>query len=399
MDNIWSLVHGRKAALGTLYGLEVEVEGMPATRSLIEQHGGEYGLCSIWKGIRDGSLRNNGVELVFRKGLPPQGLAAAFRQLTDELNRPGNSPSFSHRTSTHVHVNAQDMSVDQVLALVLLAAALEPAFQRYIRPERRTNLFCTPMHMCRTLPHAVESAYRLRTSAPVRALEQLAHVGKYSSVNTGRLLDLGTIEFRSMHGAENLEQIQGWCHALMNLRVVAAGLESVDQVFDVLSSGTEVLLEAVFKDIKLREFPGEPYMSLQSAVAASMSLLTSAKDSVVSTRNEDSLRYSGIRSSDPEGIPNIFEALATDRHWGSTTLQAVRGYLMPPLNLIKAFAGDPTPVGTVVADMVKVAPRTVAFYAINTGARTREYLMRYHVPETVTPVSRETVELRFAVRS
>jgi len=81
--------------------------------------------------IKDGSLRNNGVEFITRPVTFPRALEL-FDYLHNNLKL-GDEP-YTHRTSTHVHVNVASMSMQQLKNFVLLYALFEPVFFKHCEP-------------------------------------------------------------------------------------------------------------------------------------------------------------------------------------------------------------------------------------------------------------------------
>ena len=159
--------------------------------------------------IPDHSLRNGGVEYVSIP-LTRDDLLLKFEQLHATLKlKPENDP-FSHRTSTHVHVNCLSMPVADVRTMVLLYALFEECFFLQVKPIRRENIHCVPL-----------------TETPLPAIYKKDIMGmwkmwsKYTALNLKRLSDLGTVEFRHMHGTGDKEEMAVWLQLLENLWTLA----------------------------------------------------------------------------------------------------------------------------------------------------------------------------------
>ena len=160
-------------------------------------------------GIPDHSLRNNGVEFLS----PPKErreLVEAFRLLHETLLFTGDGDPFSHRTSTHVHINCLSLSVEQARHLILLYALFEECFFLQVKPERRENIHCVPL-----TETALPAIYKRDL------LGLYKNWSKYTALNLKRLGDLGTMEFRHHHGTNNKEEIDIWLNILENLWTLA----------------------------------------------------------------------------------------------------------------------------------------------------------------------------------
>jgi hypothetical protein len=167
---------------------------------------------SAWKAIPDHSLRNNGVEYISTVAKPRKDAVQDFEQLHKMLKL-GDNP-FSYRTSTHVHVNVSSMRQDHARNMVLLYALFEEFFFAMVRPERRDNIHCVPL---------TETHLSMYYSKPLSSLFEVW--SKYTALNLKRLTDLGTMEFRHMHGTGDKAEIEVWLHVLENLWKVAQRVE------------------------------------------------------------------------------------------------------------------------------------------------------------------------------
>jgi hypothetical protein len=185
-----------------------------------------------FQAVPDHSLRNNGVEYL-SKPMPRKELVDAFEALHKSLKFTGGDP-FSSRTSTHVHVNCLNLSMEDARNMILLYALFEECFFLQVKPERRENIHCVPL---------------TETSLPSVYKKDLLGLfkfwSKYTALNLKRLSDLGTMEFRHMHGTGDKEEIETWLMLLENLWTLAHGTkvnantlnkETVLQWFDAIFS-------------------------------------------------------------------------------------------------------------------------------------------------------------------
>jgi hypothetical protein len=167
----------------------------------------------IFNPIPDGSLRNNGIEFV---SVPTTklDLVQGFRHLHKNLVFQAKIDPFSSRTSTHVHVNCLSLTEEQARTMVLLYALFEECFFIMVKPERRDNIHCVPL----TETH-MPSVYKF----PITKMVQNWH--KYTALNLKRMADLGTMEFRHLHGTNNAEEFEQWLECLENLWKLAQRTE------------------------------------------------------------------------------------------------------------------------------------------------------------------------------
>lgn len=211
---------------GVPVGIEVELEGI--TRRPPE--------FKMWRVTEDGSLRDNGKEFVscpLREATVPVALNELCSWLKAATYR------VSGRCSVHVHVQASHLTESQFIKTMILYSIVERFVFQFASQERfkYKNKFCVSyedMNFIRLLSHDV-----LKRSVPSWGGD-----GKYAALNTSRLRDLGTIEFRMREGTGNYHRIYEWYVILRGL-IYAAGKLTLD---DMLTLPADVLLERVFPE-------------------------------------------------------------------------------------------------------------------------------------------------------
>ena len=160
----------------------------------------------FWKKDNDGSLRNHGIEFISLQGTDRKTLVNEFTKLHKDLVFWTKGDPFHDRTSTHVHVNVQTLERGQVRNMLLLYALFEEFFFAMVKPHRRDNIHCVPL---------------TETYLPNKYLHALPELHaawhKYTALNLKRLSDLGTVEFRHMHGTNDPKEVDIWLHVLENL--------------------------------------------------------------------------------------------------------------------------------------------------------------------------------------
>lgn len=172
-----------------LIGVEIEIE---------KAYPGLY--SPYWTVEKDGSLRNEGLEY---KTLYPTKVGTLWTSLTAwkdwidgiRLEIPDAYDS-SERTSIHVHVDVRMMEEEDIQKLVAIYVFLEDTLFNYCGPNRKHNVFCTPIN---SLPLVDWSPQDL-----IKAWN------KYSALNLNTIRTFGTVEFRGMAGTDNIHHIMTW---------------------------------------------------------------------------------------------------------------------------------------------------------------------------------------------
>lgn len=176
-------------------GIEVEVENYRVRHQQADA-------SKLWSTHQDGSLRNNGVEFV---SLPVDGvnILKAVNALWDNMP----DYSFSQRTSVHVHVNIRKLSYEQLAGLLAIYCVVEPLLFDFVGRGRQRNIFCIPV---------TETGYPDKWLMDISKGKGsvFGQWEKYSAVNLSRFAELGTIEFRQMHGTRDKEKILTWLEIL-----------------------------------------------------------------------------------------------------------------------------------------------------------------------------------------
>lgn len=177
-------------------GIEVEVENHQ-----LKKHAN----AQVWVLKGDGSLRNNGVEYITLPIAARWAPAALEDLLSSSLD---NACCFGPRTSIHVHLDMQQYQTQEVMDVVLLYTMLEGLFYKFTGRGRIKNIYCVPVFDTSLLKG---QAVRGHMGATTEVWS------KYSGLNLVRLRDLGTLEFRHMHGTFDVRKISIWIRLLTKL--------------------------------------------------------------------------------------------------------------------------------------------------------------------------------------
>lgn len=199
-------------AKAAIFGLECEIESV--------------GSINISSGkiahVEDGSLRNNGREFLTVPSNREEALELFHNIHAEvEFNRP--EEKFSQRTSIHVHMNCLSLETVEISNIIRNYAMLEPLFFMMVDSERLHNIHCVPLS---------ETFLPKFYSHDLKPLIKRWH--KYTALNIKPLSDLGTIEFRHMHGHDDTVLLNEWLTVLENLflygREFSAESLSIDNV-------------------------------------------------------------------------------------------------------------------------------------------------------------------------
>lgn len=190
-------------------GIEVEVEGGPWPNKAITN----------WITHADGSLRNNGIEYIIRQPVNRDKVSATLTTLREGL---ANAVlDFSYRTSIHVHINIQDLTIRELVNYVTIFAIFEELLVNVVGPERAGNKFCLRFkdadEALRTIPKGLNDS---------DLGNYLAGDFKYASCNLRAVVSHGTLEFRAMRGNLEVDFINDWVQLLLSLKDAAKSTKS-----------------------------------------------------------------------------------------------------------------------------------------------------------------------------
>lgn len=205
-------------------GLEIECEGeLP----LIDGH-------KVWKVVHDGSLRN-GAEFVFRKPAPVEDVRSHIETLNEIFIAKKAKPSFSFRTSVHVHVNCLGLEYQHILNYIYIYLLLESLLVEYCGEGRKCNRFCLRLEDADGAIYHISNLFA-RKNGNRAVLYRLGREDKlrYASINVQSLSKFGSLEFRAMRGTINPDILVPWVETLVHIREYAQNFESPRDVFNHL---------------------------------------------------------------------------------------------------------------------------------------------------------------------
>jgi hypothetical protein len=201
-------------------GIEIEAEGyLPVIK------GNKY-----WKVVPDGSLRD-GLEYVHRNPIPISKVKDSLDNLNKNLEEREARPSFSFRTSVHVHVNCLDMEYKHVLNYIYIYLMLESLLVEYCGEGRKCNRFCLRLEDADGSIDLLSALFK--SSGNRKVIRDIANDQlRYASINVQALNKFGSLEFRAMRGTVDPKIIVPWVETLVHMRNYSTQFDSPKDVFD-----------------------------------------------------------------------------------------------------------------------------------------------------------------------
>ena len=232
-------------------GLEVECEGVNLFNTPLR----------YWTCHEDGSLRSTGphmpVEYVLRNPVKRDELRPCLEYLDAKLKEAGSKVIQSQRTSVHVHINCQKMTIRELYTFICLYMIFEELLVEWSGPDRAGNLFCL---------RAKDSEYYITMLESVlkqNNFKQWREDYRYSACNVASVCKFGSLEFRSMQGTVDINMIELWVNILLHLKDTA---EKYDNPVEIVEEFTELgplpFFKKIFADHGYRElFEDSPGLS------------------------------------------------------------------------------------------------------------------------------------------
>lgn len=234
-------------------GIEIEIENIHS-RVGVGQY--SYDLAEykdltrhLWDNTEDGSLRNNGREFVsfpVRKSEIEFAISKLFNYLGD--TKETRNFVFSERTGIHVHVNARDMTLDNLKTFLIAYIIAEPVLYNFCGGKRHKNIFCVPLNQ--TDSQFCGWVFKGKTLSDL--VGGFSGWKKYNGLNLRPITQHGTIEFRHMVGTADQNKLNRWIDLVLHLKKfsVSNRFEDVVYFFSSLNSSSEysIALQKIFGD-------------------------------------------------------------------------------------------------------------------------------------------------------
>lgn len=216
-------------------GVEVEIEGLNLPRVVHRES---------WRVERDGSLRGEAFEYVFRGPVNYKAACNRLDRLGLSFKEVGSEIFDTGRAGVHVHVNVQDLTAKQVGCFITLYYIFENILLDFCGEDRVGNLFC--LRTC-----DAEGAIPLITKAfNNNNLRGLATDDiRYAALNLNSLPKYGSVEFRSMRSTGDMEIIKTWVSLLLELKKYSLSFNNPREIVEGMSGmSSEVMFKTVFGD-------------------------------------------------------------------------------------------------------------------------------------------------------
>lgn len=212
-------------------GIELEVENAGGLRE------GRF-----WNVISDGSLRNDGRELLFRQPLAGADIRSALHELVGILHSNANITT-GERTSLHVHVDVRDLTPKQVQNILVTYIATESALYKMGGKHRYDNIYCpgvsAALGQMETMRKLLRDDHEYFQSACFDWC-------KYTGINLRSITERGSIEFRAHEGTTDVRRISRWVNILLTMVEYAINKDSYEAVIEDTKDGALPLLSKVY---------------------------------------------------------------------------------------------------------------------------------------------------------
>jgi hypothetical protein len=192
------------------FGVEIEIEPNNPSMRPSDFFPQNEAYTRYWSTKADGSLRNNGYEIISK----------VMNEFEIDQAKASYNESFpwrlfsttSPRTSVHVHLNFSQNYLFEVITFFCHMLLIEDIVTEYCGKTRKGNLF------------ALESGKSLSNYNNVKELisKQDYRFGnndyRYTAINLESLSRLGTVEVRTMRGLTNIDEVFDWVTILVQIK-------------------------------------------------------------------------------------------------------------------------------------------------------------------------------------
>lgn len=246
-------------------GIEIEIEGeVPEITS-----------SKYWQSKPDGSLRG-GLEYVTKGAVAIDKVEQALKFLNKIFDKHEAKPSFSFRTSVHVHLNCLDMDWKEIAKFTYLLWIFEPILIELSGERRRGNRFCLTTQQAEVPVDYMLQSFNYHPDQ-YRYLLHLFNPDfcKYSAINLATLRTFGTIEVRTMEGTIDTARIVSWCKLLHQIKVASLAYSSIQEIESSMDrNGLPTFLEGIAVDT----VPKHVINSMLNEITLQRSLLISVAE-------------------------------------------------------------------------------------------------------------------------
>jgi len=243
-------------------GVEIECEG----ENMEEIN------TKFWRCEDDGSLRgeypNGRCEYIFKNPTAIKDVPVALTQLADHLS--DAELAFSHRCSVHVHLNAQELTITQLMNLVYTYLILEEPLMTFCGKKRKGNNFCLRLSDAEGMLQLINNMF-IHGEECFQYFERDMY--RYSAMNLEALKKYGSVEFRGMEGNLDIERLSSWCNVLVALRTYAASVQSPEHIYEeYANAGPLAFMDRVFGEHSVLLYYPKAVRDIQRGFSLSLDL-------------------------------------------------------------------------------------------------------------------------------
>lgn len=197
-------------------GVEFEFEN-PKARDYGDLHD-KILVSGWWAAHDDGSLRDHGIEYVLKEPLLGKELKEALEFFF--VNWPPLEQTY--RTSIHVHIDATDLSLEQLQTTCLAYALVEAGMFNFVGEDRHRSNYCSPWNGSIEFLQQVAGNLYHKVGADSKSVDYLArHSPRYAALNLAALAKYGSLEFRHLGTCREMDKLVSWINGCMALKDVA----------------------------------------------------------------------------------------------------------------------------------------------------------------------------------
>ena len=204
-------------------------------------------VAEYYRTVADGSLRDGGVEFVFREPLFGEDIKKALTVMCTEAKK--NGYTTGPRTSTHVHMDCRDLSGAELHKLAVLYSATERALFYFAGKGREPSNFCIPWFRSNTYFRYI-ALLKKDPLDPEKIRDAYTNIQRYSALNWAALAEHGSLEFRHMGGTKDSQKVEDWINIIMCLKKAAKEWkrEGYDILLHVSKIGVHAFMREIFGD-------------------------------------------------------------------------------------------------------------------------------------------------------
>jgi len=198
----------------------------------------------FWGITEDHSLRGYSAEFVTKTPIKIENVDKTLNVLKQTLKSCGVQVLDSFRAGVHIHVNCQDLTLNQVGNFAAVYYCLERMLTKFCGPTREGNFFCLRLKDAEAPLFHLILALQKNNPHPLNT-DNL----RYSALNFRSLFKHGSLEFRAMATRPDFSRISEWAKILYALKEYAVTLEKRPRIAEDISFlGPEMWARQVLGD-------------------------------------------------------------------------------------------------------------------------------------------------------